>query len=149
MDMSDDRVPHARAGSEAARETVYDNLCAYNRTIVGFRFQTLGFFLATVGLIAGHGPRSLSVLLLVLAVGLWSVELRNRTLLDELGVRGRALEREFEHDGYFHAVFEKDSRPTVFFGTRLPAPLRFTHTLGLDVTYAAVVGYAIFALATG
>jgi hypothetical protein len=149
VDVSDDRTPHTRGASEAARETVYDNLCAYNRTIVGFRFQTLGFFLAAVGLIAGHGARSLSLLLLGLAVGLWCIELRNRTLLDELGLRGRALEHELEHDGYFHAVHEKDSRPGVFFGAHLPGPLRFTHTLGLDVTYAAVVAYAIFGLVTG
>ncbi|HWB21526.1 MAG TPA: hypothetical protein VG652_01410 [Gaiellaceae bacterium] len=142
MDASED----TSASSADARSTAYDNLCAYNRSIVSFRFQTLGFFLAAVGLIAGHGTRSLSVLLLGLALGLWGVELRNRTLLDELGARGRELEDELGHPGYFHAVYDKHSRPTVFFGTRLPARPRLTHTLALDVIYAAVVVYALYGI---
>jgi hypothetical protein len=130
---------------------IYKELAAYNQTVVGFRFQLLGFFLAAVGFIVSHQSRASAALLLALAIGLWLVELKNRLLLNRTGERAGEIEALLGHAGFVSVLGEKVSSkgPDVLHGME-PRWLCFaTHTLGLDLVYSAVASYSIYVLAGG
>ena len=79
--------------------TEYSALSSYFATVITFRFTTLGFYLASIGLIVGDTfSDAKALLLIVLSVILWVVEWRNRTLFANLGQRAMQIERE--HWGY-------------------------------------------------
>ena len=91
--------------------TKYEALSAYGRQIVTFRFTLLGFFLAAVGLVVSGVNPSIGeyMLLCFLTLGLYMLELRNRSLLIELDERGIQIEREYweyvgekENELFFH-----------------------------------------------
>ncbi len=88
----DDQAKEKRADLRAE----YAALSGYFTNVVTFRFMTLGFFLAAVGLIVQEGKisREEASLLLLLAIGLWIVELRNRSLYRCIEDRGMQIERE-------------------------------------------------------
>ena len=94
----------------------YSALTAYHNTVVSFRFTVLGFYLAAVGLIVGSGlSKPKAGLVLGLSFVLWLVELRNRSLLGNLGIRGMQIERDLwgykgdkAYDPFFcHMIKEK------------------------------------------
>ena len=87
-------IPLDEVEHNASVRTEYSALTSYFGRVISFRFTTLGFFLTAVALVVRSGPasRSTSLLLLGLAVGLWIVELRNRTVFRCLG--NRAIEIE-------------------------------------------------------
>lgn len=156
--------------------TEYTALSSYYNTVVTFRFTTLGFFLASVGLIVNAPIKSChqGTLLLLITIGLWIVELRNRSLFRCLANRAIQIERDcwgYKHftnayHPYYSRMFKDKPDPegdpthspttrprfekTRIFGLSISHPVSglFSHTIGIDIIYAGIVGYAIYRMAT-
>ena len=147
-------------------KTEYAALSSFFNRVVTFRFTTLGFFLATVGLIIGRGTTSPanSILLCCISIALWLIELRNRSLLNNISRRGMDIERRYWHykgpgRAYqpFYSHMMKESPPAetdpnpgpkpppdythVFWGLKIKREI--SHTLGIDLLYLFVFLYAI------
>jgi hypothetical protein len=74
--------------------TKYNSLAAYNNSVVTFRFTTLGFFLAAVGLILGGTPSLGKYIILTLIIfSLYIIELRNRFLKNENDAQANQIEK--------------------------------------------------------
>ncbi len=74
--------------------TEYDALCSSIRQIVTYRFTVLGFFLATVGLVLKADDLAYrGFILMVLAVLVWLLDIRNRVLLCRLEQRGNEIQK--------------------------------------------------------
>ena len=75
--------------------TEYSALSSYFNTVVSFRFTSLGFYLAAVGLICKDDAPTVArgLLLLLITVSIYLIELRNRTLYKNLACRGAEIER--------------------------------------------------------
>jgi hypothetical protein len=138
--------------------TEYTVLGSYISAMTGMRFQTVSIFLAAVGLIAMSGSQSASTgtLILVVSIGLWVLDLRNRDVLRRLGDRGIQIER----DAWRYENQEgRDGRSGFFLDRDVPPRIRFliwgpltppralgrllTHAVGIDVVFLGVAGYAI------
>jgi hypothetical protein len=149
-------------------QTEYSALSSYFNTVVTFRFTTLGFFLAALALIvASEVTRGKAILLMVITIALWLIELRNRTLYDNLGERGMQIERTYwEYKGkhayepFFSHMFKKkpvddknaEEPPPLdhpkWLNGRIEIPFAPSHGLGLDLLYFAVVVYAYISFLT-
>ena len=145
--------------------TEYAALSAYFGTVINFRFTTLGFFLAAVGLIvsADVPTRAHALLLLLVASGAWIVEMRNRSLFRELAERGIEIERQVwgyrGADAYkpLYSRMLKTKPSSVIEGTEPPASKtkllfwefgakHLSHTLGIDLIFLGVIAFAIWQL---
>ena len=149
--------------------TEYAALADYQRTIDTFRFTTLGFYLAAVGLVAGStASRASGALLLGVTVALALIEIRNRSLLRTINLRGLQIERELwgrrgtrAYEGFFsgrHRLrLDTDIDPEA---PPLPPPdeswmfgRKITHyvgyTTGFDVLFLVVAAYSVYVLARG
>lgn len=135
----------------------YAVIGSYITAMTGMRFQTVTIFLAAVGLLATSGNQSprTGVLILVVSIGLWILDLRNREVLRRLGDRGIHIEkREWQYkdegaanpSGFF---LDRDKRAGIrllgFGPWVLPNLLsRFlNHAFAIDIVFLGVVGYAI------
>jgi hypothetical protein len=135
----------------------YAVIGSYITAMTGMRFQTVTIFLAAVGLIASGGNQSprTGLLILVLSVGLWILDLRNREVLKRLGDRGIQIEeREWHYkdqgaagsSGFF---LDRDKRAGIrllSLGPLVPPDIlgRFlSHAFAIDVVFLGVAGYAI------
>jgi hypothetical protein len=88
--------------------TKFEAVAAIERSTTQLRFQTLSLFLAAVGLIVGfgHQSRAIGALLLVISIGLWILDLRNRDLLWTFRNIGMKLEERMnEINGGSDGVF--------------------------------------------
>ncbi len=143
----------------------YAALSAYFGTVINFRFTTLGFFLAAVGLIvsADVPTRAHALLLLLVASGAWIVEMRNRSIFRELADRGIEIERQvWGYRGadaykplYSRMLKTKPSEPVI--ATEPPASKtkllfwefsskHLSHTLGIDMIFLGVIVFALWQL---
>lgn len=136
--------------------TEYAVIGSYITAMTGMRFQTVTIFLAAVGLIATSGSQSPRAggLILVLSLGLWILDLRNRDVLRRLGDRGIEIEkndwhyqdRAAGHSGFF---LDRDRRAGIHFliwGPWYPPELlgRFVrHAVAIDIVFFGVAVYAI------
>ena len=140
----------------------YSVIGSYVTQMTGMRFQTIAIYLAALGLVFSRGAPSSPTagLILVVSVGLWILDLRNRDLLKRLGERGRTIEQVWGYQkdpttgaggaGFFHdetvparlRLFTAD-RP---FSDRL-SPRLISHALGIDLIFVAVIVYAVALLA--
>jgi hypothetical protein len=149
-----DDQPVPPGGSAGRPEVTYPALTSHMGTVVGFRFQTLGLFLVALGFIVGRSDRWVAALVLILAVGLWIVELKTRALLDALGAEGRRMERDLG-GGAFTAQDPRALGPDAYryvdvgAGWRVPFPFQLRHTLGLDLVYVGVMIWALVLLVHG
>jgi len=75
--------------------TEYTALSQYFGTVITFRFTTASFFIAAVALVLGieEPEQHHYLLLLLLSLGAWIVELRNRSLSENLVRRAYEIER--------------------------------------------------------
>jgi hypothetical protein len=143
--------PDTAAGSA---DVAYPALTSHMGTVVGFRFQTLGLFLVALGFIVNRNDRWVAALVLILAAGLWMVELKTRALLDALGAEGRRMELGLG-GGAFTAQDPAALGPTAYRqvevgpGWRVTFPFTLRHTLGLDVVYIGVMIWAALLLVRG
>lgn len=129
-------------------QTEYTALVSYSNQVVSFRFGVLSFFLIAIGFSLGHRTPSTGCLLVLLATGLWILELRNRALLATLAERGRTIEERWGENGLFSVQAHGRPRPPVpiLTGGRLVLPLPVSHTLGLDIIYGGVIVWALVLL---
>jgi hypothetical protein len=154
---------------------IYNSLLAYINSVVTFRFTTLGFFLAAVGLIlAGTPSLGKYILLSLITIALYIIELRNRFLKNELEVETKQIVHKWHYnedkEGYytqpnFTTIFgliineedeikgykgynsSKDPRilKTGFFG--IPRlKIKITHSFALDILYFSIFLYAVIHL---
>ena len=146
--------------------TEYAALSSYATTVVRFRFTLLGFYLAAVGLIVASSlSKEKAALLLGLTVVLWLLELRNRSLLNNLAQRGMQIEREYwgyrgrrAYDPFFsHQNKVKPTDDPEAGEPPLPdypkvwnwqVKITVSHTQALDLTYLLVALYAVVHLFT-
>ncbi|HPO12995.1 MAG TPA: hypothetical protein PLI09_06085 [Candidatus Hydrogenedentes bacterium] len=147
----------------------YAALSAYFSTVINFRFTTLGFFLAAVGLIvsADVPTHAHALLLLLVALGAWIVEMRNRSLFRELADRGIEIEREvwgYKGADAFKPFYSRmlKTKPQDATSAALPPAVKtkllfwefgwefgakhLSHTLGIDLIFLGVVAFAIWQL---
>jgi hypothetical protein len=76
--------------------TEYAALIAFHNSIVSHRFTLLGFYLASVGLIAGKDPSFLEAFLILgLTISMYMMELRNRILYMQMGQRAIEIEIKY------------------------------------------------------
>ena len=89
----------AKAPDPQDLRTEYSVLGSYITGMTGMPFQTVTIFLAGVGLLASsdNEPSSTGALILVVSIGLWILDLRNRDVLRRLGDRGIQIERDVWH----------------------------------------------------
>ncbi|MFH1891863.1 MAG: hypothetical protein ABIK83_04185 [Candidatus Zixiibacteriota bacterium] len=143
--------------------TEYTALTSFHTSVVTYRFTLLGFFIASVGIMAG-GKISLdkAFLLLGVTVAMYIIELRNRVLYYELTQRAMQIERQnwgYKGDEAYKPFFcylakvkpssaddpeakepPQFNHPKVWdWVVHLPA----SHTKGLDVLYAVIAIYSI------
>jgi hypothetical protein len=138
--------------------TEYAVLGSYISAMTGMRFQTVTIFLAAVGLIvSGDNEEPWSgLLILILSIGLWILDLRNRDLLRKLGDRGIQIERhewdypDQEEDGVRSGFFlDRDAQANIrllAWGPWTPPPFigRFVrHAVAIDIVFLGVAIYAI------
>jgi hypothetical protein len=78
------------------RRAKYKAVVDYEIAMTQARFQTLAIFIAAVGFVVGRGhlSRPTAALFLLITVGLWIVDLRNRDVLAKWRSVGRDLEEE-------------------------------------------------------
>jgi hypothetical protein len=137
--------------------TEYAVIASYVTAMTGMRFQTVTIFLAAVGLIATAGNQSprTGLLILVVSIGLWILDLRNREILRRLGARGSHIE---EHEWRYED--RGAAGPSGFFldgekraGIRLLglepwvphglAGRALRHEFAIDVVFVGVAAYAV------
>jgi hypothetical protein len=136
--------------------TEYSVLGSYITGMTGMRFQTVTIFLAGVGLLASSGNQSsrTGALILVVSVGLWILDLRNRDVLRRLGDRGIQIEEAWHyndqgapgHDGFFLDREKRAGIQFLIWGPWYPRRDlgRFVrHAVGIDIVFLGVAGYAI------
>jgi hypothetical protein len=125
---------------------IYDSLAAGGRTVVTFRFTVLGFFLTGVALIfAGTPSLGKYILLTLITISLWTLDLRNRTIKNDLDAQAKQIERIW---GYtVNNNYDYNPYPTKVFGIITIPPKAaqyvFTHSNALDVLYFSVLLYAL------
>ena len=143
----------------------YAALSAYFGTVINFRFTTLGFFLAAVGLIvsADVPTRAHALLLLLVASGAWIIELRNRSIFRELADRGIEIERQvwgYQGADAYKPFYSRMLKTKPSDGTTEAKPpasktkllfwefsaKHLSHTLGIDLIFLGVVAFAIWQL---
>ena len=147
--------------------TEYTALSTYFGTVINFRFTTLGFFLAAVGLIVSADvlTRAHALLLLIVASGAWIIELRNRSIFRELADRGIEIERKvwgYRGADIYKPLFSRmlktkpcppvratevkppTSRTKLFFWEFNSKLL--SHTLGIDLIFLGVIAFALYQL---
>lgn len=137
----------------------YSVIGSYVTAMTGMRFQTVAIYLAALGLIVGRGtpPWPTLLLIVVVSVGLWILDLRNREILRRLGDRGKDIEQRFwrypegSQTGFF---LDREVRANLRIMTReiVPTstwlPLRFiSHAFAIDLVFLGVIAYAILVLA--
>lgn len=167
MEEQEDRFTRIEKNNDDIR-TEYSALSSYFNAVVTFRFTTLGFFIASVGLIVGSSPsKEKAFLLLGISISLWLLELRNRSLFTNLAYRGMQIERDFwgyrglsAYDPFYSRqikvkpAIDKDSEATdapppdhtkIFFW-KVNIPI--THTVALDLLYIIVMVFALIQLFT-
>jgi hypothetical protein len=146
MDDSHERRQDVRASHAAIASTEI--------AVTQLRFQTLTVYLAAVGFIVGLGQprRSIGALLLVITLGLWILDLRNRDLLSLFRTAGRLAEAQMdvENDaGYFQSRAPGKVTAAQFgllnqqirVGAGVAGLISFQ--VGIDVVFFGVMGYAI------
>jgi hypothetical protein len=139
----------------------YTVLSSYATTVVTFRFTLLGFYLAAAGLIIGSPlSKGKAALLLGLSFSLWLLELRNRSLLENLSYRGMQIERKYwgyrglmSYDPFFSHMNKtkpeddpeaSESPPPDYpkvWNRKMKIPV--SHTQALDLTYLLIALYAL------
>ncbi len=145
--------------------TEYTALSSYHQTVASFRFTTLGFYLAAVGLIvSGQPTKGKALLLLGLSITLYMVELRNRSLVTNIAQRGVEIERDYwgynkveniYRPFYSHMMKTKPTEIKSLKDVRKPSPdypkvwkkivpFAISHTIGLDILYLVVTIYCLF-----
>lgn len=141
--------------------TEYTALSSYFTTVITFRFTLLGFYLAATGLIVGGGlSREKAGLLLGLSIALWLLELRNRSLFNNLAERGMQIEREYwgyrgkkAYDPFYSHHMKARPRNDPEAGNP-PAPdypkiwnwtvkIKVSHTQAFDLIFLLVSLYAL------
>jgi hypothetical protein len=145
--------------------TEYTVLGSYISAMTGMRFQTVTIFLAAIGLIASSGNQSPRTggLILVVSIGLWVLDLRNRDVLRRLGERGSQIEKHEwlnkTHARRYNDEEAHDLRFGFFLDHDAPARIRFLiwgpwtpperlsrfvrHAVGIDLVFVGAAGYAI------
>jgi len=147
--------------------TEYSALSNYHNRVITFRFTTVAFFIAAVAFILRIDKLDFEhyLLLLLISLGIWIIELRNRAIFDNLLRRGRKIEEYWgsinrgDLPFYSHMTpieIYKDRKIVpdnvqFFDKTRIAGFHRFSaryisHTLGLDIVYLSVIGYSIWGL---
>jgi hypothetical protein len=130
--------------------TEYKALVEYFGKIITFRFTTVSFFLAAVAFVLGRANPEWHhyLLLLAFSLGVWIVELRNRSLSGNLVCRAKEIELRWannEKPFFTHMIPPKgvwypDRAQMLWF--LLPSMRFITHTVGLDVVYLSVIAYS-------
>lgn len=140
--------------------TEYSVIGSYVTAMTGMRFQTVAIYLAALGLILGReGTPSWPTLslILVVSVGLWILDLRNRDILQRLGDRGKEIEQSFwsypegSETGFFLDREVKAQLKLATFkispNSKLLPRRLISHAFAIDLIFVAVIGYAILVLA--
>jgi hypothetical protein len=149
--------------------TEYTAIADYQRSVDTFRFTTLGFYLAAVGLVAGNAAnRAGAALLLGITVALALLEIRNRSLLKTINIRGLQIEREVwgrtgprAYEGFFSGSYRIPPDPAVdptapelpppdesrMFGRAITRSVGYT--MGFDVLFVVVAVYSIYMFVRG
>ena len=131
--------------------TEYDALSRYFNTVITFRFTTASFFIAAVALVLRIENLDWYhyLLLLLVSLGAWIVELRNRSLSANLVKRAKEIECRWADQGsapfFTHmippeGVWYSDQAKMLWFS--LPSMKFITHTFGLDIVYLSVIAYS-------
>lgn len=130
--------------------TEYKALVEYFGKIITFRFTTVSFFIAAVAFVLGRANPKWHhyLLLLAFSLGIWIVELRNRSLSGNLVCRAKEIELRWannEKPFFTHMIpppggWYQDQAPMLWF--LLPSKWFITHTVGLDIIYLSVIVYS-------
>jgi hypothetical protein len=151
--------------------TEYAALIDFHNSVVSHRFTLVGFYLATIGLIAGKDVNFLEAcLILGLTISMYMMELRNRTLYTQMGRRATDIEINYwklnrkntddtglplfctmRSDDVSKEILNKLTKKQLndlkehpkFWGRWKVPLLQANHSRGLDFLYAAVAVYAI------
>jgi hypothetical protein len=144
------------------RRAKYKAVVDYEIAMTQARFQTLAIFIAAVGFVVGRGhlSRPTAALFLLITVGLWIVDLRNRDVLAKWRSVGRDLEEEMLDGDELDQTLDgwgrlfpperlgrnKELKLGVF-ATKHPIKGRMAgvlvHQFGVDVIFSAVIGFAV------
>jgi hypothetical protein len=154
------------AGHDEFLRVEYTALAEYYGKIITFRFTTASFFVAAVALvlqIASPKPAHY-VLLFAVSLGIWLVELRNRSIFRSLLSRAWAIESRWataDSPPLFMNMAPSEvpeelshgKLPLVRDETRILLLPRFhapiaTHTVGFDILYLSVMSFSVWALRT-
>jgi hypothetical protein len=149
--------------------TEYTALADYQRSVDTFRFTTLGFYLAAVGLVAGNADnRAGGALLFGITIALALLEVRNRSLLRTINIRGLQIERELwgrtgarAYEGFFsgrHRIppdpFLDPDAPQLpppdesrMFGRTITQYVGYT--TGFDLLFLVVGAYSLYVFIRG
>lgn len=146
--------------------TEYSALVAYYSSLITFRFTTVGFFLAAAALIVQVLGKGTALLLLLLTVGAWVIELRNRAIFRALLDRAVQIEEDWQHQGrdQFSPLFRRmvriglsdelrasspeipkflPDKVKIFCWEWRPSENWVSHSFGLDLIYGAVLVFAL------
>lgn len=134
---------------------VYSAIVDYHNNLVQTRFTVAGLVLAANGFLAGaffqpgiHDFPRITILVLgmILAIICWLLELRTYQLLDNLGMRGLALEKRIgisNELGFFSLMEHQPIRPRLMLThVRLPSNkvTRYfvSHSFGIGLLYPII-----------
>jgi len=130
----------------------YNSLAAYSNAVVSFRFTTISFFLAALALILG-GKEPLSpdkyILLIIIVISLWAIELRNRTIKNELDAYARQIEKIWRYERDKKLDYAQWPTKILFGIITIPpwaADFIFTHSNAIDFLFLGVLVYALYHL---
>lgn len=142
----------------------YSAIVDYHNTLVQARFTVVGLFLAAnaflaTGFFQGAPDKlpayTLPVLGSILTAICWLLELRTYQLLDNLGTRGSALEKEILGDdnehGFFSLMKKQPLGPKLLilrirFETNSLVKYLVSHSFGIGALYAAIGIFWLIAL---
>ena len=134
------------------RKMVWQSAAEYEIAVTQMRFQTLSIFIAAIGFIIGlgHLSRSVGALLLLIAVGLWVIDLRNRDMLVQFRQMGTRAEGGMLPEDLSLFRVRQGPADTATFGllnaqwtVRGRKARLVAFQVGIDIVFLAVIGYAI------
>jgi len=161
-------MTNVKSSQDDFLRTEYTALARYFGTVITFRFTTAAFFIAAVALVLGINQPTPAhhVLLFAISLGIWIVELRNRSVFENLLRRAWRIEEAwarpndgqlplFQHMAPIGAAKEGHSIPEslrkydqsriLWFGHYFSAR-HISHTLGFDILYLSVMAYSVWSL---
>jgi len=130
----------------------YAALSSYFNTVIGFRFTTLSFYLATVGFLCKDEPLTdnKAILLFLITLSVYLIQIRNDTLYRNLAHRAKQIEAIWGTKEHFFSHMmepEPKDKPRIL-ARWIEFSFPITHGVAVDILFLGMLLFAVLSVAS-